>query len=93
MNTANLQIEGLHAAVQSVLCALREKQILTADEIDRALAGAESVAGADPRRPTELSDPLSAGRQPALRRRPAADLQRSRDAGRTREQARQLTPP
>ncbi|UIJ73940.1 hypothetical protein [Aurantimonas sp. HBX-1] len=55
MNTANLQLEGLYTAVQSVLCALREKQILTADEIDRALAGAESVAGADPRRPTELS--------------------------------------
>lgn len=55
MNTANLQLEGLYTALQSVLCALREKELLSADEIDRALAEAETVAGSDPRRPTELS--------------------------------------
>ncbi|NDV86842.1 hypothetical protein GTW51_09015 [Aurantimonas aggregata] len=55
MNTANLQLEGLYTAMQSVLCALRDKDLITADEIDRALAEAETVAGTDPRRPTELS--------------------------------------
>jgi hypothetical protein len=55
MNTANLQLEGLYTALQSVLCALREKELLTVDEVDRALSEAEAVAGADPRRPTELS--------------------------------------
>ena len=57
MNTANLQLEGLYTAVQSVLCALRDKDLLTADEIDRALAEAEAVAGGAPRRPTALSGP------------------------------------
>ncbi|HEX2020987.1 MAG TPA: hypothetical protein VGO17_18800 [Aurantimonas sp.] len=55
MNTANLQLEGLYTALQSVLCALREKDLLSHEEIDQALAEAERVAGADPRRPTELS--------------------------------------
>ena len=55
MNTANLQLEGLYTALQSLLCALRDKDLLTAAEIDQALVEAERVAGADPRRPTELS--------------------------------------
>lgn len=42
MNTANLQLEGLYAALSAVLHLLREKGLLTEEEIDRALAAAEA---------------------------------------------------
>ena len=62
MNTANLQLEGLYVAVASILSALREKGLLTEQEIERALAGAEDIA---------LADQLSARRSD----RPAASAQ------------------
>ena len=53
MNTANLQLEGLYVAVASILSALRDKGLLTEQEIERALAGAEDIALAD--RASQLS--------------------------------------
>ena len=55
MNTANLQLEGLYAAVASLMNALREKNVLSQAEIDRALVGAEEAIVTDPGRPTPLS--------------------------------------
>ena len=42
MNTANLQLEGLYAAVAALTSALREKGLLSAEEIDQALGRAEA---------------------------------------------------
>lgn len=55
MNTANLQLEGLYLALGSVLSLLREKGLLSEQEIDSALASAEVKASFDPDRPQELS--------------------------------------
>jgi hypothetical protein len=43
MNTANLQLEGLYAAVAALMNSLRDKGVLTAEEIDACLAEAEAV--------------------------------------------------
>ena len=43
MNTANLQLEGLYAAVAALLNALREKGVMTAEEIDACLKDAEDL--------------------------------------------------
>ena len=42
MNTANLQLEGLYAAVAALMNSLREKGVFTAEEIDAMLADAET---------------------------------------------------
>lgn len=55
MNTANLQLEGLYVAVAAILNAVRQKGLLSEQEIDKALAEAESIALADPARPAQLS--------------------------------------
>jgi hypothetical protein len=55
MNTANLQLEGLYLAVTAIMNALRDKGLMGADEIDRALAAAEQMAAADPLRPPQVS--------------------------------------
>jgi hypothetical protein len=55
MNTANLQLEGLYAAVAGLMNALRDKNVLTKEEIDHALDSVEATMMADPGRPTELS--------------------------------------
>lgn len=55
MNTANLQLEGLCAAVGALMAALREKGALSTEEIDRALAETEARLADDPGRPSELS--------------------------------------
>lgn len=44
MNTANLQLEGLIMAVAGINRALVAKGIITAEELDRALAVAEQTA-------------------------------------------------
>jgi len=44
MNTANLQLEGLYVAVTALAEALREKGLLSAEEIARSLERAETVA-------------------------------------------------
>ena len=53
MNTANLQLEGLYVAVASILNAIRDKGVLTEQEIERALEGAEDIALRD--RASQLS--------------------------------------
>jgi hypothetical protein len=55
MNTANLQLEGLYAAIAALMTALREKDLLTSAEIEAALAQAETRVASDPARPSELS--------------------------------------
>ena len=56
MNTANLQLERLCVALSSVLGALREKGLLSQDEIDASLAAAEDAVRNDDGRPETLSD-------------------------------------
>ncbi|AWN40121.1 hypothetical protein [Methylobacterium durans] len=55
MNTANLQLEGLYAAVAGLMNALRDKNLLSQEEIDQAFGGVEAAMVADPGRPTQLS--------------------------------------
>ena len=43
MNTANLQLEGLYAAVAALMNSLREKGVMSAEEIDACLVEAEAV--------------------------------------------------
>jgi hypothetical protein len=47
VNTANLQLEGLYIALSSILATVRSKGLLSADEIDAALAAAERSATVD----------------------------------------------
>jgi len=44
MNTANLQLEGLYIAVTALAEALREKGVLSSDELARSLDRAETIA-------------------------------------------------
>ena len=44
MNTANLQLEGLYMAVAALIELLKEKGLVTAAEVDIALARAEGAA-------------------------------------------------
>ncbi|MDB5558351.1 MAG: hypothetical protein JWQ36_1285 [Enterovirga sp.] len=55
MNTANLQLEGVYAAIAALMTALRAKNLLSEGEIDAALAGAEQSLVKDGARPAELS--------------------------------------
>lgn len=55
MNTANLQLEGLYVAVAALVSALRDKGVLSGEEVEHALSSAEATLAADPRRPSELS--------------------------------------
>lgn len=55
MNTANLQLTGLYAALTALVGALRAKGALTEGEIDRAFDAAEHQAVADAGRAPELS--------------------------------------
>lgn len=57
MNTANLQLEGLCVALSSVLAALREKGLLSQEEIDASLAAAEDAVRNDAGRPEAVSGP------------------------------------
>lgn len=42
MQTANLQLEGLYLVMASLVAALRDKGLLNAQEIEKALAAAEA---------------------------------------------------
>ena len=55
MNTANLQLEGVYAAIAALMTALRAKNLLSESEIDSALADAERCLVDDQARPVELS--------------------------------------
>lgn len=55
MNTANLQLEGVYAALAALMTALRQKNLLSEAEIEEALAAAEKGIASDPGRPSELS--------------------------------------
>jgi hypothetical protein len=56
MNTANLQLAGVLAALGAVIDLMRSKGIAGQDEIDRVLAEAEATLLSDPKRPTGLSN-------------------------------------
>ena len=53
MNTANLQLEGLLAAMAALTTTLRDKGVLTDEEISQCLTQAETATATD--RPHELS--------------------------------------
>lgn len=55
MNSANLQLEGLLLALYALLGAIKDKGLLTEQEIDEALETAEANALADPQRTAQLS--------------------------------------
>ena len=55
MNPANLQLEGVYAAVAALMHALREKSLLSMQEIETALAAAEDKIASDPARRPGLS--------------------------------------
>jgi hypothetical protein len=55
MNTANLQLEGLLLAIAALLDVLRDKGLLTGEEVAEALRRAEAGADAEARRATGLS--------------------------------------
>lgn len=55
MNTANLQLAGLYAAVAAITNALRDKGLLTEAEIEAALRGAETMTERDPLRAEAVS--------------------------------------
>jgi hypothetical protein len=55
MNTANLQMEGLLLALGSLLRALKDKGLLSQDEIEAMLKEAEERATRDAGRPESLS--------------------------------------
>ncbi|GGE28454.1 hypothetical protein GCM10007276_02060 [Agaricicola taiwanensis] len=54
MNTANLQIEGILTAMSSLLEALRGKGLLTQQEIDEVLDGAERAVSKESEHRDEL---------------------------------------
>lgn len=55
MNTANLQLEGLYTVLAALLKTLREKEILSASEIEAALDEAQSAVTSDACRTDALS--------------------------------------
>lgn len=55
MNVANLQLQGLYLAVAAINNALAAKGLLTREEIDRALIGAEQAAMGDDRIAEDLN--------------------------------------
>ena len=54
MNTANLQLEGLYAALAALMNAIRDKGVLSAEEIELLLRDAEALNIAESKR--KLSD-------------------------------------
>jgi hypothetical protein len=55
MNTANLQLEGLYAAVAALMTALRQSGVVSEGDLDAALAEAEDAVTADRSRADDLS--------------------------------------
>ena len=55
MNTANLQLEGLLLAIAALQRQLVEKNVLSRDEIERALATCEATATGNDRASEDLS--------------------------------------
>ena len=90
MNPANLQLQGLLLALYALLDAVKQKGLLTPQELDDAFATAEANALADPQRAEQLSpagldvmfipDPLSAHREHGIQS--TRELQRHRSARR-----------
>lgn len=56
MNTANLQLEGLLVALTQLIGLLQRKGLLQHEEVARALAEAESMAGAHAGRGGQLRE-------------------------------------
>ena len=55
MNTANLQLEGLYAALAALMNAMRQNGVLSEGEIDSALGDAEDTVTSDRSRVDDLS--------------------------------------
>ena len=55
MNPANLQLQGLLLALYALLDAVKQKGLMTPDELDEAFDTAEANALADPQRASQLS--------------------------------------
>ena len=55
MNTANLQLEGLYTVLAELLATLRQRDILSGDEVTALLRRAEQRAGQDAERRAGLS--------------------------------------
>jgi hypothetical protein len=55
MNTANLQLEGIYVAISALMTAIRQKGLLTAEEIEASLASAEKALSSDPQRSDAMS--------------------------------------
>lgn len=53
MNTANLQLEGLYAAVAALMNAIRDKGVLSAGEIETLLKEAEELNSSEDRNISE----------------------------------------
>ena len=55
MNTANLQLEGLYAALSALMTAMRQNGVLSEAEIESALGDAEDTVTSDRSRVGDLS--------------------------------------
>jgi hypothetical protein len=56
MNTANLQLEGVYAILAALLQTVRERGLISNQELDQLLAGVEKAVASDSNRPSELRD-------------------------------------
>lgn len=54
MNTANLQLEGMLIALASLVGALKQKGLLSQEDIEEALTNADAATDADAETRTEL---------------------------------------
>lgn len=55
MNTANLQLAGVLAALGAVLDLMKAKGLVSGEEVEETLAAAEAELAADPGRSPEIS--------------------------------------
>ena len=56
MNTANLQLEGVYAVLAAFFGVVRDKGVLSGEELDRLFAAVEATLATDPSRPAELRE-------------------------------------
>lgn len=62
MNTGNLQLEGLYLAIGALIDLLVRNGVVSGEDVDTALAGAEQIASSDP----HLEDISPANREAVL---------------------------
>jgi hypothetical protein len=56
MNTANLQLEGVYAILAALLQNVRDRGLVSNQELDQLLASVEKASASDPNRPPELRE-------------------------------------